>query len=304
MNEAVPAGSSGGLSGAGREGNAPSRPAASVIVPAHDEEALIGRLLAGLEEGIRSGALDVVVVCNACTDGTATIARDQGARVVEIDERSKTAALNAGDAAARVYPRIYLDADIIVDAERILDLASPLFDGRALCASLPFTVELDGRPWLVRAYFSVWQEVPLLNDRYVGAGLYALSEGGRARFDAFPHVFADDLYIRNLFTRDERCVVEGKPFTIEAPWTARSLLRRRVRILAGNLDLQSRTEYRSHPGALERSDSLWKALLGQPRLIPAACVYSGVNLLAQLLARWQRFRNPRIDWVRDETTRQ
>ena len=41
---------------------------ASVIIPAHNEAATIGRNLRALREGTREGDLDVVVVCNGCTD--------------------------------------------------------------------------------------------------------------------------------------------------------------------------------------------------------------------------------------------
>ena len=44
---------------------------ASVIIPAHNEAASIGRNLRALREGTRGGDLDVVVVCNGCTDRTA-----------------------------------------------------------------------------------------------------------------------------------------------------------------------------------------------------------------------------------------
>ena len=77
---------------------------ASVVVPAHNEEAVIGRLLTSLAEGLDGARLEIVVACNGCTDRTADITRDHGAEVVEVDELSKIAALNAGDAAARAYP--------------------------------------------------------------------------------------------------------------------------------------------------------------------------------------------------------
>ena len=56
----------------------------SVVIPAHDEEAVVGRCLAALLDGARPGELDVVVVCNGCTDATADIARGfgRGVRVV------------------------------------------------------------------------------------------------------------------------------------------------------------------------------------------------------------------------------
>ena len=42
----------------------------SVVIPAHNEETVIGRCLAALFAGAGEGELDVVVVCNGCRDGT------------------------------------------------------------------------------------------------------------------------------------------------------------------------------------------------------------------------------------------
>ena len=86
---------------------------ASVVIPAHNEAATIGRNLRALREG--TGAdLDVVVVCNGCTDRTADEARaaDPSARVIEIPQPSKVEAVRVGNAATDVFPRIHLDADI------------------------------------------------------------------------------------------------------------------------------------------------------------------------------------------------
>ena len=76
-----------------------------MIIPAHNEASVIARTLAPLAAAAASGALEVIVVCNACTDRTA---RDlapprsfAGVTVVEIAEASKTAALNAGDSGGR-----------------------------------------------------------------------------------------------------------------------------------------------------------------------------------------------------------
>ncbi len=42
-------------------------PVASIVIPAHNEERVIGRLLRSLTTGVPSGHSDIVVVCNGCT---------------------------------------------------------------------------------------------------------------------------------------------------------------------------------------------------------------------------------------------
>jgi glycosyltransferase involved in cell wall biosynthesis len=84
-----------------------SSPWASVVIPAHNEERVIGRCLEVLQAGLRPGELEVVVVANGCTDNTERVARSAvpAVRVVSLAEASKAAALNAGDAVASAFPR-------------------------------------------------------------------------------------------------------------------------------------------------------------------------------------------------------
>ncbi len=81
----------------------------SVIIPAHNEEAVIARCLSSLLEGAPSGTaeeVEVIVVCNGCDDHTAQVAREIAPRatVLEIPVASKVAALNAGDEEAAHFP--------------------------------------------------------------------------------------------------------------------------------------------------------------------------------------------------------
>ena len=71
----------------------------SVIIPAHNEGSVIARTLQAMTDGAEPGELDVIVVCNGCSDNTSAVARRFGApvRVVETDVASKTHALNLGD---------------------------------------------------------------------------------------------------------------------------------------------------------------------------------------------------------------
>lgn len=278
-------------------------PVASIIVPAHNEAKVIGRLLGTLAADLASGRLEVIVACNACTDATADIARQHGARVVEIETPSKVAALNAADEVATAYPRIYVDADVAISAKSLNDLVVALSGRDILCAAPPFTVDLSGRPLLVRAYYAIWLRDPYLKDGYVGSGIYGVSREGRARFGRFPNIIADDRFIHALYPRSERAVVDTEPFGIQAPRTLRSLFRRRVRICRGNLEIEAHPEMARLPGGSERRKSWWHAVLTNPLLIPSAMVYVAVNGLARVLARRQVINKQRMDWARDETIR-
>ena len=50
----------------------------SVIIPAHNEGKVIAAALKGLAAGAISGELEVIVVCNGCTDNTVGIVASFG----------------------------------------------------------------------------------------------------------------------------------------------------------------------------------------------------------------------------------
>ena len=95
----------------------------SVVIPAHNEAKVIARCLASVLTDDRADDLEVIVVCNGCTDDTARVAKEHDERVcvVETDVPSKSNALNLGDDAATSFPRMYLDADVELDPGALVD---------------------------------------------------------------------------------------------------------------------------------------------------------------------------------------
>ena len=116
----------------------------SFIVPAHNEQALIGRTLSALHESAAAlgEAYEIVVANDASTDRTADVALDHGARVVPLDRRQIAASRNAGACEAKGELFIFVDADTIVTA-RALSAALRALRGGA--AGGGCTVRLDGR---------------------------------------------------------------------------------------------------------------------------------------------------------------
>ena len=271
----------------------------SVVIPAHNEEAVIGRCLSSLMDGAPPGELEVLVVCNGCDDRTADVARQSApnATVLEIPVASKVAALNAGDEHATHFPRFYVDADVELSYPALVSVARVLSEGGVLCAAPKPLFDLKARPWSVRAFYAVLQGVPYFSQDMVGTGVYAVSAEGRRRFGAFPELTADDQFVQQLFDRPERRSVAGAHFVVHPPANLRGVLAMRARAYRGNRELARSGLARSGPPPSGLKSVLRRALV--PAEAPAVAVYTGVNILAKGLA----YGRPSSTWERDDSAR-
>jgi len=273
----------------------------SLIIPAHNEEAVIARGLRAILTGARPGELEVIVACNGCTDRTADIARGFGepVHVLEIDQASKTAALNAGDEAATGFPRFYVDADVVLDLASIRAMAAVLERGDALLAAPSLRMDLSKTTWPVRAYYRVWTSLPY-NQVMVGTGAYGLSRAGRARFDRFPRVIADDGFLRFSFAPTERLCVRGVCSCVEPPRTLRGLIRIKTRARLGQYQL--RQLFPRMPVADRKAlRHLAHLVVRQPRIWVCIPVYLGINLVTRYRAALQLSRGELHTWERDDS---
>src|SRR5271166_3636715 len=134
----------------------------TVVIPAHNESQVIGRLLGQLVPMESPGDLDVIVIANGCTDDTVRIASAFGqcVRVLDVPAASKHRALATGDSAATVFPRIYVDADVEIGASDVASLVTELGKPGVLAAAPERVVELDKCGWPVRWYYDVWMRLP------------------------------------------------------------------------------------------------------------------------------------------------
>jgi len=88
----------------------------SVIIPALNEEQFIPRCLAGVTSVYYpSGLIEIIVVDNGSTDRTVNLAREFGATVMQVPNKSVGFLRNAGAAAARGEILAFLDADCVPD---------------------------------------------------------------------------------------------------------------------------------------------------------------------------------------------
>jgi glycosyltransferase involved in cell wall biosynthesis len=88
----------------------------SFIIPAYNEERLLGRTLRAIDRAAQPPGepIEVIVVDDASTDRTAAVAQEHGARVVSVKCRQIAATRNAGAREADGEMFIFVDADTLV----------------------------------------------------------------------------------------------------------------------------------------------------------------------------------------------
>jgi glycosyltransferase involved in cell wall biosynthesis len=93
----------------------------SFIIPAHDEEELLGLALGAITAACMQigEPHEIIVASDASTDRTAEIAIERGARVVTLERRQIAAARNAGAKEAIGDLLIFVDADTQVTASAV-----------------------------------------------------------------------------------------------------------------------------------------------------------------------------------------
>ena len=276
----------------------------SVIVPACNEGRVIGRLISRLVPAAQQGDLDVIVVANGCTDDTVEIAQSfrPYIRVLSLPVASKWAALAAGDQAARSFPRVYLDADVELGPGDLESLAEELRQPGVLAAAPRRILDLAGRPWLVRCYYSVWEQLPEVRGHLFGRGVVALNEGGHDRFTGLPQVVADDLAVSLLFAPHERRIVAGAQVVTHPPRTLADLLRRRIRAAEGVAQIE-RDPQAPPSTARTRLSDLAIISVASPLQPLRVAVFLGVAVFAWLGSRRAVVRDDYSAWQRDESSR-
>ncbi len=287
----------GARSGGHAEGDARATTRGAVIIPAHDEAAVIGRTLRALAPLTRCSEVEIVVACNGCRDDTAEIARGfAGVTVVETDEASKAAGLNLGDRAATAWPRLYLDADIEVDPAAVAAVFAELAEPGVLAARPRFVYDVSGASLPVRAYYRARARITAPARRMWGAGGYATNAAGHSRFAAFPALTADDCWFDALFADEEKRVVATEGMRVRTP--------RDVHALLAVLTRQHRGHVQASTG--DTAAARVRSLIGGIRRISEAtdaAWYIGLTAWTRLRVARAARRDAGAVWERDLSSR-
>ncbi len=276
----------------------------TVVIPAHNEGRVIGRLLGQLMSGAQANQMNVIVVANGCTDNTADVAATfgPGVRVLSVPLASKQHALSTGDGAATGFPRIYVDADVELRARDVVALAGELRRPGVLAAAPERVLALDGRPWPVRWYYDIWSRLPEVRQGLFGRGVIAVNERGHQRIAGLPPLLADDLVASLSFAAHERRISSAARVTCHPPRTLRDLLRRRVRAATGVIQIE-RSRQAPPSSARTRLPDLLMIVRDEPAMAPRVALFLSVAVIARLRARRAAARGDYSTWLRDESSR-
>jgi glycosyltransferase involved in cell wall biosynthesis len=134
----------------------------SVVIPAFNEEKLLGATLrslqaAGAAFGDCDWDMEIVVCDNNSTDGTAGLARAAGARVVFEPVNQISRARNTGAAAAGGEWLVFVDADSRPTRELFAEVAGAIQSGRCLAGGC--TMRMDERHFLGDCGTGLWNLV-------------------------------------------------------------------------------------------------------------------------------------------------
>jgi glycosyltransferase involved in cell wall biosynthesis len=280
---------------------------ASIIIPAHNEAASIERCLRSLLSGAAPGELEVVVIANGCSDETAQVARRFGdpVRVIEVELPSKANALNLGEHEVTTFPRLYVDADVVMSLKSVRALCAVLDGGQVLAAAPAVDTVFPPRTsWWVRAYYSFWMALPYVREGMMAAGVYAVSEAGRGRFGNFPDVISDDGFFRLQFGPTERVEVDAARSLVTAPGFLSDLVRIKTRSRVGAMQLKAVCpDLFARETRTKRYAAAVLEMLRRPYLYPCAIPYLWVAFISWVRAQRQRQTLQHYRWERDESSR-
>ncbi len=153
---------------------------ASFLVPAYNEERLVGRAVGSIHRAAADcglAAYEVVVCDNASGDATAAEAGGAGARVVHEPHRQIARARNTAAAASCGAWLVWLDADAILTKDVLAATLAALGSGRVCGGGARVALEGGELDWAARRAVSGWNWIARNFGLAAGSYFFALREG-------------------------------------------------------------------------------------------------------------------------------
>lgn len=239
-------------------------PPLTVLVPAYNEAATIGETLRSLAEQRYPGTIEVIVIDDGSTDGTADVVRSHartGMRLIRLDRNAgKAAALNRGLSEARHELIVTVDADSWLHRDALMLLATVYLDGPADMRAVAGAVFVDnGRAsWVSRLqYWDYFHGIAATKRVQAAYGAALVAQGAfsiyqrRVLFEigGWPACIGEDIVITWAILKRGWSVgyADDAICFTHVPETLCGLRRQRARWARGLVEA-----FRHHPGILFR----------------------------------------------------
>ena len=191
-------------------------PLLSVVIPAYNEEKLLGDCLNSVYRAINEGfgddvATEVIVVDNNSTDATAAVAEAAGARVVFEPVNQIAGARNAGAREAAGSWLVFIDADCEPEPGLFSELRGAIDSGRYVgCGCI---IRMPDIPFFVRLMLAGWTRISIICRWAAGSFLACTAEsfGGVGGFNEELYA-AEEIDLSRRLKRYGRS--QGQRFTI------------------------------------------------------------------------------------------
>jgi glycosyltransferase involved in cell wall biosynthesis len=154
----------------------------SVVIPAFNEERLIGDTLRHVREAMRAFAqrgwdAELIVCDNNSTDRTAELARAAGAKVVFEPVNQIARARNSGAAEASGDWLVFIDADSHPSVQLLADVADQIQSGRCLAGGS--TVKLEGHYPMGNRVTRLWNTISRVGTLLAGSFIFCEAQAFR-----------------------------------------------------------------------------------------------------------------------------
>ena len=251
-----------------------------IVVPVRNEAEMLPQTVPALLAATAGDDVRIVWVCNGCQDDSAAVIRSlvgPESDVIEIGPPGKTGALQAGDDfLGDMFPRLYLDADTWLRPGDLARLFAPLMAGQADLTAASHAFDLSRASRLSGQMSICWLALPFATEAaFLGA--VAISQAGRAQWDIWPDVIADDMFMTAHVPSARKKIVLNAIATTRPPKRFQDWVAIRARWIRGEREL------------LRMGFSLpevegQRAALVTRLLDPRTCVGAAAFILARIVA--------------------
>jgi len=273
---------------------------ATIIIPAHNEENNIYRVLNALEPNKNKSNFTIIVVCNACTDNTANVIKKNFTSVVciETEIASKSLAIRHAETLDVSFPRMYLDADIELTGQEAMKIIKSSKDHPDKISMPTSRVNFTNVNIFVRLYYQYWYQTSYVRKLGYGCGVYVLSKRGRNKFGIWPDLISDDGFVRQFFSVQEVNLIHNSHVKVNAPKDLWSLIKIKIRSKYGSLQLREYLSKR-HIKVNNTTPSQSSKKLSLIKLN-----YYGINSIAFIFAKvFFKFKAFNNIWLTDNSNR-